>query len=199
MRFERFQPVTNWPQETLQVPGAGSRFGMPPVDHANAYVNGRQAFTNSAIFSVTAAQFALGTIHSQTIETEADGDFWASQIYATGFGTNGGVTTNTVPPGNLQITDLRTGRQLAYPRGVALGFLTKRFEDTSTPAGADQYVPPSAWRGVGTLPEPFCFTRKGGIRLDLQSRTNGTALVGWAFEISIAFGGWKEYAHASGL
>lgn len=199
--FENFKPAGpyKWPQDTLQIPGldgGGGRF-MPPVEIGNVQVARQEAFTMSTSFTWP-INTPANTQYTQIIPTDQDGDFWCDQIYMVAWLNNpGGVYQSVRPaPSTIAISDLRTGKQLTYPGAVPTNFFTTLllFSDDAgfDPGGSPL---PDGFRSTSTLPQPFCFTRQGGISLQLNMiAANGA---GQPQTIDIAFGGWKEYTYAS--
>lgn len=182
-----------WPQDSLQIPGGGA---MPPVDLANAKFAQRESFTYSTTITLPDPTTA-GQQFTQSLPTDQDGDFWCDQIYLTSWLNNPGFPNDVPPPSLLQITDIRTGRQLCYPEGVSTEFFSTVTVFQDKPVIDYSTSPlPDGFRSTSTLPQPFCFTRQGGI---LVTFTSIYALTGFltSYTVDIAFGGWKEYAHAS--
>lgn len=200
MHYRSLTPY-RWPQDQLRIPSGGGKL-MPPVEHANANVSRQESFTMSGRFDIP-LNAVRGTIYDLTLPTQQDGDFWVDQIAATGFACptipSGLPQSNFMCPGWISIADMRTGRSLtnASPevRGLPSLFLESRirFEDQFY-APEDIFVP-STFRTVGTLIQPFCFTRNGGIVMRFTLDAN--VLNNIAYEVTVAFSGWKEYAYAS--
>jgi len=191
--YSKRLPPQTWPQDTLQIPNAAGRF-MPPVEKGNVDIARQEAFTMSGSFvydrRVDGAELRL------MIPTDQDGDFWVDQIYMVTWWTN---EYKSIFPsrGTLKIKDVRTGRSLNYPDGIPLNFLNTLvlFPDD---AGFDpaNSPPPDGFRSTSTLPQPFCFTRQGGIDLTITWIGN-SAPTGVVVTTDIAFGGWKEYTYAA--
>lgn len=189
---KRLPPVT-WPQDTLQIPNAAGRF-TPPVEKGNIDVARQEAFTMSGTFTYT--QFTEGQQVRLVIPTDQDGDFWADQMYCVAWAT-AAYKSEFAPRGVLTISDLRTGRFLTYPDGIPLQFFNTLilFADD---AGFDVAAspPPDGFRSTSTLPQPFCFTRQGGIVLTITWLYNRPP-DGVTGTLDFGFGGWKEYAYAA--
>lgn len=192
MQFLKLPPKV-WSQDTLLVPNAGARQRMPPVEYANSYVTGRESFFMSTTFTVANAT-PIGTPIVVIIPTDQDGDFWCQNIYTTTWiRVNPQINLNL--PGTMQLEDIRTGKQLGYPTGFPTLFAENKYRDANE-APPDDAGPLGGLRPTATLPEAFCFTRQGGIKLTfIVQATSGP---GVPIEVWFAFGGWKEYAHASG-
>jgi hypothetical protein len=196
MYWGPIKPAT-WPQDGLRVPGgAGARF-MPPLEAANVEVAKRESFTMSGTFALPTGIIAAGQVFNLFIQTDQDGDFWCDQIYMVAWLPGSSALGFNPFAGTMQITDVRTGRQLGYPDGLAVEFL-KTFILFPDDAGFDPASSPlpDGFRSTATLPQPVCFTRQGGIQLayTLPASLNFTGVTP---RVDIAFGGWKEYAHAS--
>lgn len=167
---------------------------MPPVSAANAQSAKRESFLMVGTFNVAFGN-AAGQQFGLTLPTDQDGDFWCDQIFVCGWRA-GVITMIRPPPALISISDMRTALALTWPSNIPLNFLTTllRFSDDPT---FDPSVTslPDGFRSTSTLPQPFCFTRSGGIVMTL---TMLPALVaGEAITIDIGFGGWKEYENAS--
>lgn len=185
-RYE-YLPLTppDWPQDHAQVPaGLG---GMPPIEYNNS------ARTEAEFFAVnTELFFANGSVAGTTVNgfiaTPQDGDFWADQISVITIRPAQTVEAVTLFS-TLEIRDMRTGTQLTYP-----GVQTSVFAKFVTGPAAGVPVPsPSFFRATGTLMQPFCFTRQGGINFQVIL----TAQIFTDCTLSIGLSGWKEYANAS--
>lgn len=190
----KFAPLVRdtWPQDKLQVPAGG--LGSPPIDANNFGAVRREAWTLSELFTVPLVVNLRDAVFTQILPTDQDGDFWCQQVYLQNPKTDGSFLIDAT----LQITDLRTGRQLTFgPTGVPTHFLNNNGIFTNSKAGAGaSAVYPNGFRSTGLLQQPFCFTRQGGIKLDwtLTAPTGGAS----DHATVIAFSGWKEYSHASG-
>lgn len=186
--MKTFAPY-NWPQDELQIPsGMG---GLPQVEAGNTLVIRREGktFTGGMDFAAGATPRAVETI---IIPTDQDGDFWCSNIYLAAFYTrNDGVVSPYSPYGRVRIYDNRTGNPLIYGAGVPMGFLIVNVDSLATV----EPPPPAGLRSTSTLIQPFCFTRNGGIKLEIEGLV--MPAVNWALSFQIAFGGWQEYTHAS--
>lgn len=193
---ERWAPLRpqTWPQVDNRVPRSGGQ--MPPIDPHNAERDRQESWTGSGTFNV-AGGWAAGAALPLTIATDPDGDFWCDQIYLVAW-TVGVTKPARTPPATLAISDMRTGRALTYPTGVNTNFLTTQItfaDDFGTPPPG-QVPYPDGFRSTSTIAQPFCFTRAGGIVLQLVLLTADNAPPG-AVTIDVAFSGWKEYEYAS--
>lgn len=194
-----WQPIrpTSWPQDELQVPRAG-RGQMPHIERANYERVGREFAQYSTTFNFAGA-ITAGQEFNLFIQTEMDGDFWCDQIFATGWNTSIAPASQNKPlvGPTIDISDARTGKYLTYPRrSVPLLFFGSLvlFSDDAGYDNSSNPLP-DGFRSTATIPQPFCFTRQGGINITLgypDAVNAGNRL------IDIAFSGWKEYRHASG-
>lgn len=215
MAFVKLTPE-KWPQDTLDVPrGLGS---MPPIEYGNKAVVGAEFFATSADFTLL---HTLGAVTTQTviIPTPQDGDFWVDQISAISWATFAGQTIRNVisyPDAMVTIKDIRTNESLInsplFNTPTNQGFLIPKnslpllFFRKFPPSGVEGdltyagNVPlPTGFRDTGTMIEPFCFTRQGGIEVTLTNNnsTPGGGASPVDFVVTICFAGWKEYANAS--
>lgn len=191
----RYGPLTPqaWPQNINRVPSTPG-MPMPPVSEANAFRSRREAFTMSGSWTVPFGN-AVGQVFPLYLPTDPDGDFWCDQIYVCSWFSSLAVMQRC-PPALIQIGDARTGNSLTYPSAIPINFLTTLLlfsEDAGFDPASSPF--PDGFRSTSTLPQPFCFTRAGGITLAL---TMLPATVGPDnLTVDIAFGGWKEYESAS--
>lgn len=191
MRYGRFRPYTDWPQSSVEIPDG---FGvMPRVEALNAQVTRHEAASYSADFFFPAGT-PLGATFSSTIAIDQSGDFWCNEIGVQGYQDIGAQHQPNTPPCNLMIRDVRTNRALTYPAGVPALMFERR---GSIDAVLDpSFFPiPAGARPTGTLMQSFCFTRSGGIQIDLvlnRAQGGGTSQF-----FAITFSGWKEYANVS--
>jgi hypothetical protein len=191
----RWAPLTpqRWPQDENHVPTTAG-LPMPPISAANAERARRESFTMSGSFAIPGAS-VTGQVFTLYLPTDQDGDFWCDQIAVTSWNSLFAFNTRA-PPSTVFIGDARTGRALTYPREISINFLTT-LQLYSEEAGFDPASSPfpDGFRSTTTLPQPFCFTRAGGIQLRLTllappfNAGNAT--------VDFAFGGWKEYEAAS--
>lgn len=194
--YSRWGQITpyKWPQDTLAIPGGAQnqRF-MPPMEIGNVQVARQESFTMPGTFTVPPTA-AANAVFNLTLPTDQDGDFWCEQIYMVAWQV-GASQSQRPPPSTIAISDLRTGKNLTYPGQVPTNMLTTLllFSDDAgfDPAGSPL---PDGFRSTTTIPQPFCFTRQGGIQMSL---TVLPLVVGVTFLIDIAFGGWKEYAYGN--
>jgi hypothetical protein len=213
MTFGPLKPNT-WPQDSLEIPaGMG---GMPPMERGNATRSRAEYAVYSTLFllPLSLAQFTTQTV---TLLTDQDGDFWCDQIAVQSFqyvnALQGGLIT---PSAYMGVKDIRTGRDLFYSNGVNVNVNPTPFSTPQIPANTmpiamfrkspdlgslgpmnyDGTNPlPQEFRDTGTLIQPFCFTRQGGIQVSLTNPYPIPANI--RYEISVMFSGWKEYANAS--
>lgn len=191
----RFGPLTpqRWPQDENRVPSTPG-LPMPHVSSANRTRSRRESFTMSGVFNVPFGN-AAGQVFSLYLPTDPDGDFWCDQIYMAAWFTSLSVMQR-LPPSLISIGDARTRRSLTWPQTIPTNFLTTLLlfsEDAGFDPASSPF--PDGFRSTSTLPQPFCFTRAGGIELAL---TMLPATVGPDnLTVDIAFGGWKEYESAS--
>lgn len=186
-------PHQTWPQDDNRVPSTPG-MPMPTVSPANALRDRRESFTVSGTFTMTPA-IVVGQVIPLIIPTDPDGDFWCDQIAMTGWSTLFAPNTR-VNIGTLSIFDLRTSRSLTYPDAIPVNFLTTLqlysddvgFDPASSPF-------PDGFRSTTVLPQPFCFTRAGGIQLYYTALTSPAG--GGTLTADISFSGWKEYESAS--
>lgn len=210
MPYMQVSPV-DWPQDAMRVPsGLGS---MPPIEFGNRHVTQSEYFALSARFQVPAATQRFTTF-STVLATPQDGDFWCDQIAAVSWQNTVGVQGFDVLLGSMvTIIDARTQKSLIYspsiqaplnqgvvlpPNSVPL-VLFRKFPGTGGPEGDLAYSgnnpTPAGFRDTGTLIQPHCFTRQGGIAVSLT--TNYTSPGNVSYDITLMFSGWKEYANAS--
>jgi len=199
-----------WPQDELRIPdGMG---GMPPVERGNRTVVGSEFFALSARFQFATATPAQ-TFRREILSTPQDGDFWCDQIAVVSWEEEVGEPQDAQRflQSMVTIRDVRTGKSLIFNRGLAEGFgagliptdsvpvnLFRTLPQSGTEVGTDYdgTVPaPAGFRSKGSLIQPFCFTRQGGIEVTMT--TLATVPANIAFDVNIGFLGWKEYANAS--
>lgn len=197
-RWGPLKPQT-WPQDDNMIPSAGGMW-MPPIETANAERARQESFTMSGTFQHPNT-ITVGQQFNLYLPTDQDGDFWCDQIYMVGWGA--GLTPS--PPqsayplaGTIDIVDARTGLALTYPQASCPTTFFSTFILFAFDAGFDVSGSPypDGFRSTAILPQPFCFTRSGGIQLTLTSVEAWTGLAGPNYT-DIAFGGWKEYEFAS--
>lgn len=210
-----------WPQDNLTVPrGLGS---MPPIEYGNRAVVGAEFFALSADFSMPHTLAAL-TTQTQILPTPQDGDFWCDQISVVSWLTSfAGQARNLVqyPDAMVTIKDVRTAKPLIFSplfnTPSNQGFLIPKnslpitFFRKFPPSGIDGDLTysgsqpvPNGFRDVGTMIQPFLFTRQGGIEVTMTNNNvppgggAGPPPTLFDYTVTICFGGWKEYANASG-
>lgn len=216
MPFVKLNPA-KWPQDDLVVPrGLGS---MPPIEFGNKAVVGAEFFSISADFTFLNGLAAI-TTQLQVLPTPQDGDFWCDQISTISWATFAGQTVRQVVSymdGMVTIKDVRTGKPLIYSplfnTPTNQGFLIPKnslpitFFRKFPPSGVDGDLTyagnnplPTGFRDTGTMIQPFCFTRQGGIEVTMTNNNSTPGGTGSPldFVVTICFGGWKEYANASG-
>jgi len=199
-----------WPQDELRTPDGNG--GMPPVERGNRTIVGSEFFAMSERFQF-AALTAAQTFRRSILQTPQDGDFWCDQIAVVSWQEEVGQTQDAQRFLQIMvgIRDVRTGKSLIYNRGLDAGFgaglippdtvpvnLFRTLPQSGTEVGFDydgSTPPPSGFRSKGSLIAPFCFTRQGGIEVTMTTLAAAPANI--AFDVTIAFLGWKEYAHAS--
>lgn len=212
MPFVKISPY-DWPQDALEIPdGFG---GMPPIEAGNRVVTGSEYFCLSGQFLFPATTPAF-SIRQAIMATPQDGDFWCDQICAVSWATDtaAGVLRDRQAflASVVTIKDQRTGRSLIYnpsfntfnnqgtlfPANSVPVNLFRKLPQSGTENGADYdgtTPPPSGFRTTGTLIQPYCFTRQGGIEVSVTSLYAASATL--SYDLTIAFSGWKEYANAS--
>lgn len=145
---------------------------MPRVNKVNAEITRREPYIYFGELQ------GIWTGWKQlVIPIEADADFWCNQIV---------VAENNYST-RLKITDIRTGYNLTYP-SVPWSFFARMIyalPDTF-PAYYDRATPAFS----GDLPKPYCFTRNGGILVEMEG-------MGAQAIYQIGFLGWKDYANAA--
>lgn len=182
----------NWPQDEVAIPrGIGS---MPPIEYANRILSRSEYATFTATFAAPALQ-AAGTTAGTIINTDQDGDFWCDQIAIVTWQTSAGTTQLRLPSFEFAVQDMRTNRKLFYPGRVPAAMFRKFPLVTPTSVYSGQEPSPAQFRTTGTLIQPFCFTRQGGIIIDITYPNAVPAAT--SYQIDIMFSGWKEYANAS--
>lgn len=194
VRFDGEKWSPDWPQDTLDIPsGQGV---MPPINSGNRDVSRRESFTYTGEIVIPVSTPA-NSVFNLNIPTDQDGDFWCNQIYCQGHEVVAGVASLTIPVGRVHIGDIRTGQYLTYPApGVSLGFFVGGNTDDDDPAfPVNSATFPSGFRATGTLIQPFCFTRQGGITIT-YTQLSATA-ANELNTIYFSFGGWKEYVYAA--
>lgn len=215
--YAPFTQDYQWPQDDLDVARVGP---MPPVDLINRAVVGREYATYSALFSFPLAA-AFGTTIVQIIATDQAADFWVDQVASITwqFDTQNNRFFENNLDGAVRVRDLRTGIDLGYTGaqqpsnwdGSAIGLtwlpnaiplhLFRKFPNAGIEGqllwqGTNPI--PSGWRDTGTLIQPFCITRQGGLEVTVQSLALGTTgPVNYSRQVTLTFSGWKEYANAS--
>lgn len=220
--YAPFRQNYEWPQDDL-TPPAGL---MPPTDPVNRFVVGREYATYSCRLTWQGSTFdqQFGIAKSAVIFTDQSADFWVDQIAATGWvsvNVNGvGFTkfnTDSIAMA-IQISDMRTGKSLCssqvgatnwdgsalalpWPQDAApLNVLRKTNYLEDNNFVVNNIPLPSGFRDTGTLPQPFCVTRQGGLNITMTNFQNLSVNVGFIvkiIDVSLMFSGWKEYANAS--
>lgn len=182
----------DWPQDLLQIPsGIGL---MPPISRSNADVARTEYATFSADFTIP-NNAAAGAVFSTIIATDQDGDFWCDQIAVVAWCYIGVATGSLIlPAADLSVIDARTQRSLFYPSTVPIDIFRKF--NTFTTGYAGNWPGPASTRQTGTLIQPFCFTRQGGISVSL-TLPNATTVPTGSYNLTLMFSGWKEYGNAS--
>lgn len=200
---------------------------MPPVDAGNRFVVGREYATYTCRLTWQGSVFdpQFGVAKSTTILIDQSADFWVDQIAAIGLVS---IKLNTDPTFRqfrtdsiamaVQISDMRTGKSLCttqtlstnpdgspvvipWPQDASpLNVLRKTnyLEDNNNVV--DNVPQPSGFHDTGTLPQPFCITRQGGLNITMTNFQNLSVNTGFILKIldvSLMFSGWKEYANAS--
>lgn len=214
-----------WPQDDLTPPAGGGP--MPPTEVGNRFIVGREYATYSCRFTFDGSVLpnqGFGAIQRTTILTDQSGDFWVDQIAALGLVSinlaGGGFQvfrTDSIAMA-IQIADMRTGSSpfttqvgafnwdgsavaLPWPQNAApLSVLRKTNYAEDNNFVVDNIPLPSGFRGTGTLPQPFCVTRQGGLYVtatNFQNLNVSTGLLFKRLDVSLMISGWKEYANAS--
>lgn len=211
-----FQPFKNdfeWAQDDLTVPDLGP---MPPIDHANRTVTAREYATYSTRFQLP-ANYSGFNITVQTIFTDQSADFWCDHITAVSYASIAAAQgVVELPALMVRIRDLRTGDdigfQQTYPSPNPLPTTTVTLPPNLLPLALFGCMPnsgieaqlayngsaplPDGWRSVGTLPQPFLFTRQGGIEVTWVNMFSAN-LQNTSQDVTLLFSGWKEYENAS--
>jgi hypothetical protein len=215
--FQPFTPDFEWPQDDLTVPQLGP---MPPTDAVNKLVVGREYATYATRLQVAAnagGLTAAGGFTVQMVPVDQSADFWCDHITMLSYASTGGAQgVLDVPVLMVRIRDFRTGADLGF---------SQTFPAPSTnPANTTVPLPPNlvpvamfacmpnsgveaqlayaggaplpdGFRTVGTLVQPFCFTRQGGIEVTwLNMFADGSNTTQ---DVTLLFSGWKEYEHGS--
>lgn len=191
----RWGPLTpqQWPQDSNAIPSTPG-MPMPPISAANAQRAKRESFLMVGVFNVAFGNVA-GQQYGLTLPTDQDGDFWCDQIFVCGWRSTV-PTMIRPPPALISIADMRTALPLTWPLNVPLNFFTTLLRFSDDPTFDPSVTPyPDGFRSTSTLPQPFCFTRAGGIVMNLTILP--ALIAGEAITIDIAFGGWKEYENAA--
>lgn len=204
----------NWPQDAMEVPSYPGM--MPPIEFANKSIVGGEYFalTQRCIFAPATVAFTTQTF---TIATPQDGDLWCDQIAMVSFlytgAAQGVLNVNDVV---VTIKDVKTGHspiycppfkhppnatiaagQILLPANAVPLSLFRKFPQEGLDGGFLAYdgeTPlPAGFRDTGTLIQPTCFTRQGGIEVAF---TNISPTVAWQYDITLMFSGWKEYDNA---
>jgi hypothetical protein len=170
--YKPVKPI-DWPQDQLKVPNG---FGaMKTIDFNNSRNIGQEGF--SYVGQVT---LAAGQSGGFIIPIAADADFWCTQVNCMM-----ALASALQQSPKVQITDVRSGYQFGFPYLRLHNFIVEgawSVNMTNSKVKAN--------RLAATLPQPFCFVRNSGIKVDLISPAGG----GTYF---FAFNGWKEYADVS--
>jgi|SRR5579862_1848145 len=181
----------NWPQDTFQIPAAMADM-MPPTGRVNRDITQQESTILTQAFL---GYNPLANTVTQVIKpTDQDGDFWCDQIFVMGYNVSDGLPN--LGANTLGIADVRTGRSLTF--GAAdppLEFWRNSFifGDPFPPVTGLGGLPwPTLYRDTGTLPQPFCFTRQGGIQITLTNIGQEPAI-----DLYIVFAGWKEYSYGA--
>lgn len=204
----------NWPQDAMEVPSYPGM--MPPIETANRTVVGGEYFALSQRVQFPANTPAYTTL-TFTLSTPQDGDLWCDQIAMVSFlytgAAQGVLNVNDII---VTIKDVRTGHSPIYappfklPPNAASAANQILFPANAVPISLFRKFPPegndgpflsydgavalpAGFRDTGTLIQPFCFTRQGGIEV---SFTNMSPTVTWLYDTTLMFSGWKEYANA---
>lgn len=211
MLYTSLKPY-NWPQDSLDVPpGFG---GMPPIEHDNKAFIGSEYFCMSAQFALTAALPAYTTLNA-ILTTPQDGDLWVDQIGVVSWREGPADTVRMAQSFQAAMVTIRdqrsnqsmihnpafrtfNGGQILFPPDAVPINLFRKLPQSGTENGVaydGSTPPPSGFRATGTLPQPRCFTRQGGIAISLT--TLFAVAASTRFDVTLAFSGWKEYLYAS--
>jgi hypothetical protein len=200
---------------------------MPAVDLINRSVVGREYATYSTRFTWQGSTFdsQFGVSHNAIINTDQAADFWVDQIgaiiwMALKLNTDPSFRQFSIfgPVMAVQVSDIRTGRSLSTSRvlptnpdgsplvlpwpqdAIPIAVMHKTAALESTPNVVDNIPQPSQFRDTGTLPQPFCVTRSGGLAVtvtNFQNLSVNTGQILRILDVTLMFSGWKEYANAS--
>lgn len=216
--YQRFTQDFEWPQDDLTVPQLGP---MPPTDAINRIV-GREYTTYSTRFQLAANYSGLVPVITpfvtQIIQTDQSADFWCDHITALSYASTAAAQgVIELPALMVRIRDLRTGADLGFEQQYPSPsnnptFTTVPLPPNLVPLGLFGCMPnsgveaqlaynggsplPDGFRTVGTLPQPFVFTRQGGIEVTWVTlfSANGQNTTQ---DVTLLFSGWKEYENAS--
>lgn len=197
----RWGPLTpqTWPQDDNRIPNTGG-FKGPPISQANRDRARQESFSVPVTFTLPTT-ITVGQVLQQYVAMDIDGDFWVDQIYAVGWGLQIGprIVQSAYPLlGTLDIQDARTGKSLVWPpNSLPTTFLSTLIlfsDDTGFDPSGSPF--PDGFRSTGTLAQPFCFVRGGGITVSLTSAASWNSVAGPNLT-DICFSGWKEYEYAS--
>lgn len=213
--FRAFNDTFEWPQDDLTVPQLGP---MPPTDSINRLITGREFTTYSGRFQLAANIAALLTPTPLFIPIDQSADFWCDHITAVSYASTAAAQQVVeMPVVMVRIQDARTGADLGfeqtYPSPSANPALTTvPLTPNLIPLAIFGCMPnsgieaqlaytgaaplPDGFRTVGTLPQPFLFTRQGGIQVTLVNMFS-TVAQNTTQDITLLFSGWKEYENAS--
>lgn len=168
-----------WPQDEVAIPSGHGV--MPRVNAENKMMVRREGFQ----YSIRIDNITLGSTQEKIVETEPDGDFWCTNILAQVIDNLGNM--NQAGP-KCQITDIRTGLPFFKPYG-RVGHFIDNPTDTIIPSAIKSFF-------TGELPQPFVFTRAGGIRLVIEDEAQNE--ITWKpYTVIMVFSGFKEYANVN--
>lgn len=172
----------NWPQDKLRVPnGYGS---LPPIDGFNRQFVRKEYFAISSVFN----NIQLGQQATNIEKIDAYGDFWLTGVAAVMLQDNGsGPVSNDTYYIPLKISDITTGYNLFTPNSWVAAFTPGRIEVPSE-------VLSSTSGSHSTIPQPYCFMRDGGIKIEVDMNLGAPAT---NYQINIVLDGWREYSDAS--
>lgn len=213
--YRAFQDDFEWPQDDLTVPQLGP---MPPVDAVNRAITGREYTAYSGRFQLAANYVALTTSVPLFIPIDQSADFWCDHITTVAYSSTAAAQAVVSDPAVMvRIQDARTGADLgfqqSYPSPSTNPLLTTvPLTPNLIPLALFGCMPvsgveaqlaygggaplPDGFRTVGTLPQPFLFTRQGGIQVTFVNMFS-TGGQNTTQDITLLFSGWKEYENAS--